>query len=93
MQILNITTKYGDVIKKSHGNIGNIIDKQNISMFKLECTLYIKNIASEQGEQHATRFMRKYHKIWIRDTKVDTVELPLYYTKCRIYRNYCWDKG
>ena len=30
-----ITNKYGDIIKKAHGNIGNIIDKQNISAFKL----------------------------------------------------------
>ena len=88
-----ITNEYGDVIKKAHGNIGNIIDKQNISVFKLECALHIKNIASEQGEQHATRFMREHHKIWVRDTEVDTVELPSYYTKRRIYRNYCWDKG
>ena len=88
-----ITKQYVEISKKAHGNIGNIIDKKNISTYKVECELYIKLLASEQGEQHATRFMREHHKIWVRDTEVDTIELPSYYTKRRLYRNYCWDKG
>ena len=88
-----ITKEYGEISKKAHGDVGNIIDKKNISNYRYECELHIKDLASEQGEQHATRFMREHHKIWARDTEVDTIELPSYCTKRRLCRNYCWDKG
>ena len=88
-----IRNKYGDIIKKAHGNIGNIIDEQNISTLKLECALHIKNIANEQGKQDTIRFMREHCKIQVQDTEVDTAELPSYCTKHQIYGNYCQDKS
>ena len=44
-----ITKQYGEISKIAHGNIGDIIDKQNISSYKVECELCIKNLALEQG--------------------------------------------
>ena len=88
-----ITKEHGEISKKAHGNVGNIVDKKNISNHRYECELHIKDLASEQGEQRTTRFMREHHKIWARDTEVDAIELPSYCTKRRLCRNYCWDKG
>ena len=75
------TKEYGEISKKAHGNIDNIADKQNISTHKFECASCIKNLALEEGEKHATRFMREHCKIWVRDTEVDAIELPSYCTK------------
>ena len=65
---------------------------KNISTCNVECALCIKNIASEQGEQHATGIIQKYHKIQAQGSEIDTAELPSYYTKRQIHRNYCQNK-
>ena len=53
------------------------------------CKYYILDIACEEGESHATRFIREFNKLYIRDGEVGTIELPSYYTKRRMYRTYC----
>ena len=89
----NIIANHAVIVKKAHGNTGRIMNKKNINELKQDCKQFILQLASQQGESHATRFIRECNKIFMRDGEVDTVKLPSYLTKSRIHRNHCWSKG
>ena len=50
-------------------------------------------LAEEHGEPHATLFIGDHNKAFARDAKIDTIELPSYFTKLCFFKKYCFKKG
>lgn len=71
------------------GNKGINYDRLSVKNLKKEAILCMRKLADKEGKTHATRFMREEYKLYIRNAEVKTTELPSYYSKHRIYRNYC----
>ena len=69
------------------------MNKKHILELEADCKQHILEVAAEEGESHATRFIREFNRMFVRDGELDSIELPSYYTKRRMYRTYCWYKG
>ena len=89
----NIINKYCVVNAVKHGAIGKDKVTATINVYKNECEQCIKNLADEHGESHATRFVREEKKIFSYEKELSTIELPSYFTKRRLHRNYCRENG
>ena len=73
---------YGKVLKNS---IKTVILKEDIVNF-----IQIK--AKKIDELYVTRFLWEYNKAYICKSKLDTIELPFYYTKHDLCREYYYEK-
>ena len=92
-KVNTIDTNYGATTPKVHGATGRNNNDINVKALRDDIESFIKALANEEGESHATRFLREHNKVCIRDTEIDTIELPSYFTKRHVYRQYCWEKG
>lgn len=88
-----IATNYATATPKLHGTTGKHTNNINYDALRDVIESFIKLSAEEQGESHATRFLREHNKVFIRDAELDTIELPSHCTKRHIYRMCCWEQG
>ena len=60
----------------------------------LDCLNYLEKFQVNESEPYAARFFRemvgKSFHVSIRDAEVNRLELPPYYSKCKIYQIYCY---
>ena len=75
---------------KKHANIGN---KNALFQYKSEVLKFLMEVAHEDGESQATRFIREMTGIGIRNEEKFGVTLPPYHTKRKLYQKYCWENG
>ena len=94
-RIDTIIANYATILPTLHGLSGKISNNNgaNNIILKKDIEQFINTKANEIGESHATRFLREHHKIHIRDSEANTIELPSYFTKRRMCREYCYEKG
>ena len=75
---------------KVHGNVGN----KNASFnYESEVLDFLMEVAHDDGESQATRFVREMTGIGIRNEEKFGVTLPPYHTKRKLYQKYCWENG
>ena len=75
---------------KVHGNTGN---KNASFQYENEVLDFLMEVAHEDGESQATRFVREMTGIGIRNEEKFGVTLPPYHTKRKLYQKYCWENG
>ena len=75
---------------KKHANIGN---KNASFQYESEVLNFLMEVAHEDGESQATRFVREMTGIGIRNEEKFGVTLPPYHTKRKLYQKYCWENG
>lgn len=54
---------------------------------------FLFEFAKTEGEMHATRFIRMETRIGVRDSDLDLIHLPSYYTKRQLYETFCYQSG
>ena len=75
---------------KKHAIIGN---KNASFQYKSEVLKFLMEVAHEDGESQATRFVRELTGIGILNEEKFGVTLPPYHTKRKLYQKYCWENG
>ena len=75
---------------KVHGNLGN---KNASFQYESEVLDFLMEVAHEDGEAQATRFVREMTGIGIRNEEKFGVKLPPYHSKRKLYQKYCWENG
>lgn len=91
---INIASNCATATPASHGLSGKVSNSCiNKVILREDATEFIKTKANEQGESHATRFLREHNKLRARDSKAGTIEFPSYCVKRRTCRECCYDKG
>ena len=62
-----------------------------------DCLNYLEKFQMNESEPYATRFVRemvgKSYHVGFRDSEVNRMELPPYYSKRKIYQMYCYSLG
>ena len=54
---------------------------------------FLYKLGKNEGEMHATRFMRMETRIGVRDSDLSLVHLPSYYSKRQLYEMFCYQNG
>ena len=54
---------------------------------------FLTDIGEDEGESHATRFVRLDTQVDVRDIDVELIQLPPYCTKSQLYERYCFQNG
>ena len=54
---------------------------------------FLSDIAEQEGESHATRFVRTEVQLFLRDEDIQLIQLPPYYTKRQLYERYYYERG
>ena len=78
---------------KTHDATGRYNNDINVNALRDDIESFIKALANKEGESHAARSPREHNIVRIRDTEIDTIEPPSYFTKRHVYRQCCWEKG
>ena len=74
------TERYENNMNKASKCTQNVID-------------FLYNMGKDEGEMHATRFVRVETTIGIRDQDFTLINLPSYYTKRQLYETFCFQNG
>ena len=75
---------------RKHKNVGNTFasfDNKN------EVLEYLSEVAHSSGESQATRFVRELTGIGVRDEERNGVTLPAFYSKRKMYEEFCFING
>ena len=54
---------------------------------------FLVRISREESETHATRFIRMETGVAVRDSDYETVHLPSFFTKRKLYERFCYISG
>ena len=78
-------------VKKNYPHLNNNVHGM------VSCTQriidYLYNLAKEEGEPYATRYVRMLTGVGIREEEKGHVQLPSSYTKRQLYRRFCYESG
>ena len=73
-------TLYKDNMNRNHKQTQDVVD-------------FLHKFGVDEGEAHATRFIRLESGTALRDSDVDMLQLPSFYSKRQLYERYCYDRG
>ena len=76
---ITLSEPYFLLEKNSGNNCRKMLCSQNRKLLKIE--------------MHATRFIRMETRIGVRDSDLDLIHLPSYYTKRQLYETFCYQSG
>jgi len=76
-------------------NLSNYENNKNAKSTEVTKSVidFISDIAEQEGESHATRFVRTEVQLFLRDEDLQLIQLPPYYTKRQLYERYCYERG
>ena len=67
--------------------------KRDLNEVNVAIISFLDRLAKEEGEFHATRFVRDKASLHIRDGDTEILELPSYFTKRQLYSRFCYERG
>ena len=56
-------------------------------------TTFLIDLGDQEGESHATRFVRTETELFVRDEELELIQLPPCYSKRQLYEKYCFERG
>ena len=78
----DITKNYSTAVRLEHGAEGISFDRLGTKVLKTQAIDFIRESAEEGGEALAMHFMQEKHKLFIRNTELNTIELLSHCAKC-----------
>ena len=74
-------------------NVSNYENNKNAKSTAVSQSVidFINDIAEQEGESHATRFVRTEVQLFLCGEDIQLIQLPPYYTKRQLYEHYCYE--